>query len=268
MPAIQLERLYRQTAELAEWYHQPEKFAIGLRDLFEFYADRTHRRGTSGAPALAIKTYKIPLPVMRRVLHELGTPLKADPLAALPLVDALWAREVYEFRVLAIQVISQLPVSMDAAVFERIRDWSRENHEEKLLVLLAEQGLSGLRRQDIGAFQKHVEDWCRGDNFLDQRLGLLALLPLVQDESFTNLPLIYNMLTPLLDDLPKTLRADLLQVIRPLVKRSPKETAFFLRQRLGEAEQPQGMVWLIRRLLEDFPADQRAGLRATVRKQD
>jgi hypothetical protein len=266
MPAIQLERLYRQATELAEWYHQPEKFATGLRDLFEFYADRTHRRGTSGAPALAIKTYKIAQPVMRRVLHELDTPLKADPQAALPLVDALWVREIYEFRVMAIEIISRLPVSLAAPVFERIQEWSRDNREEKLLSLLAERGMAALREQDIDDFLVHVRGWCQGDNFLDRRLGLLALLPLVKDGDFTNLPLIYGILTPLLDDLPKTLRADLLPVLRPLVRRSPKETAFFLRQRLEEAAQPGEVTWMIRRLLEDFPADQRASLRGEINK--
>ncbi len=268
MPAIQLERLYRQTAELVEWYLQPDKFVLALRDMFEFYADRTHRRGQSGKSALAIKTYKVPQPVMRRILHELRLPLKADPQAALPLVDALWARPELESRTLAIDILSQLPLFLSDEVITRIDHWNRENHEERLLDLLARQAPQTIRQQDQAAFLDYVREWVHSQSFLSQRFGLLALRPLLRDERFSNLPVIYGIIEPLFNDLPKTLRADLLLVVRPLVQRSPKEAAFFLRQVLGRTEQPKQVHWLVRRLLEDFPADQRAGLRALVKNGD
>lgn len=268
MPAIQLERLHRQAAELVEWYLQPEKFVLALRDMLEFYADRTHRRGQGGKSALAIKTYKVPVPVTRRILHELSLPLKADPGAALALVDALWAREVLEFRMLAIDILSQLPLTLADEVITRLNHWNRDNHEEQLLDLLAKQAPQTIRQQDQGAFLGYVQTWVHNPSFIFQRFGLLAMLPLLQDEDFSNLPAIYNILEPLFNDLPKTLRADLLLVMRPLVLRSPKEAAFFLRQQLERAEQPKQVVWLVRRLLEEFPADQRAGLRALSKKQN
>lgn len=266
MPAVQLERLYRQAAELAEWYLQPEKFVLALRDMLEFYADRTHRRGQAGKPAMAIKAYKVPGPVMRRILHELRLPLKADPGAALPLVDALWAREVFEFRKLAIDILSQLPLFLVDEVIARIHQWTRDNHEEQLLDVLAKRAPQTIRQQDQGAFLGYVRTWVHSKSFIFQRLGLLALQPLLQDEDFTNLPAIYSIFEPLFADLPKTLRADLLLVMRPLVQRSPKEAAFFLRQRLEQTERPKQARWLVRRLLADFPEDLRAGLRAISKK--
>ena len=51
MPAIQLTRLRLQTAGLAESFANPQAFVRGLHDLLDYYADRTHRPGQSGAPA-------------------------------------------------------------------------------------------------------------------------------------------------------------------------------------------------------------------------
>jgi hypothetical protein len=54
-------------------------------------------------------------------------------------------------------------------------------------------------------------------------------------------------------------------VMAALARRSPSETAHFLRQNLAS---PQGLdtAWLIRKLLPEFPQEARARLRETLRE--
>ena len=60
------------------------------------------------------------------------------------------------------------------------------------------------------------------------------------------------------------LRQDLLDVLAVLAHRSPKETAFFLRQTM-DMPSATDTSWLIRQTLNEFPEDVQESLRETVR---
>jgi hypothetical protein len=75
-----------------------------------------------------------------------------------------------------------------------------------------------------------------------------------------------RLITPLVRLAPVSIRPDLLQVIQRMASRSPKETAFFLRQNLVIKEDNPGTAWLTRQSLAYFPADTRAVLRAALKE--
>lgn len=104
MPAIQLNRLNKQANDLAALYNEPARFVRELRDLFEFYSDRTRRPSQTGAPDPVIPTYNVPDPVLRRVLFAITPYIAEDPESALLLADACWARQHLEFRIMAAQI--------------------------------------------------------------------------------------------------------------------------------------------------------------------
>ena len=124
MPAIQLARLRQQAVELAELFSQPEVFIKELKDLFEFYSDRTRRPSQVGAPPPILKAYKIPAPVIRRILFELNPRVKDDPQGGFSLVDALWEQPILELRMLAISFLFKLPAAEHEQILERLEKWS------------------------------------------------------------------------------------------------------------------------------------------------
>jgi hypothetical protein len=100
-----------------------------------------------------------------------------------------------------------------------------------------------------------------------QQQGLRALLPMINDPRFENLPVFFRLIAPLTRTAPSAVRPDLLDVLESLARRSPPETAFFLRQTLDTPNSPD-TPWLIRQCLRAFPDELQASLRETVRGLD
>ena len=69
MPAIDLARLKKQTAQLADLFDQPSAFLRELREVLEFYVNRT-LRSQSVAPSSVLPTYRPPVVVLRQVEKE------------------------------------------------------------------------------------------------------------------------------------------------------------------------------------------------------
>jgi hypothetical protein len=267
MPAVQLARLRRQTAELAEYFYQPEVLVRKLTDLFEFYADRTQRPNQPSTAQTLIKTYKVPQPVLRRVGQELGALIGSDPQAALVLIDVLWAQENLESRLLAIELLGKLDPGMLSEISERALAWNQANDEGKLLEALGRQGMARLREESPDALLKFVDRLLKTGEVRQQRFGLLALELLLEEGRFENLPAVYRSLNPALKKAEKGLRSSLIGVIRPLVQQSPQETAFFLRQILSKNKN-RTLTQIIRRSLEEFPPEFQKSLRSALKSED
>ena len=265
MPAIQLTRLRLQAAHLRDSFSRPEDFTRGLQAMMGFYADRTHRSGQSGEPPPLMPAYHIPAPVLRQVLLELKPLILQEPENAFSLTDALWAQNNLECRLLAAAILGNIPASNTGGVLERITAWSSIEKEDRLIQALLDQGLAGLRRLSSTKFLQLVEQWLASDQLNDQRMGLIALGILARDSSFTNLPVIFQILSAPLKAIPAGLRNNLIDILRILARRSPTETAYFLKENLSS---PGSLAagWLIRQLLDEFPKETRDSLRESLRQ--
>jgi hypothetical protein len=264
MPAIHLPRLRRQASELAEKFSQPKVFVQELKDLLEFYSDRTRRIGKVGAPTPILQMYKVPDPVLRRIRLEMEPHIEAEPEKAFALVDALWEKPVFELRFLAICLLGDIPSSKHKPLLKRLQNWGKENQEDILLETMATHSLARLRVSEPEMMIQQVEKWLKSKKLNYHKLGLLALLAQITDTDYENLPVIYRLLRLLMPTAPKELRPYLRDLIRPLAHRSPLETAFFLRESLAGSSNPI-IPWLIRHSLESFPKDVQADLRAALK---
>ena len=124
-----------------------------------------------------------------------------------------------------------------------IEVWCKENHEEALLDALAKHSLTMLQTENPNSLIAKAQEWIAAPQTKSknkptqppaavinlQKLGLRALMPMINDPKFENLPKIYNSLRPIFESPPKVLRPDLLDILRLLAERSPAETAYFLR---------------------------------------
>jgi hypothetical protein len=93
---------------------------------------------------------------------------------------------------------------------------------------------------------------------------LQSLLPLIEDESFHNLPRIFALIHPLISQPNPRIQFMLLTVIEALAKRSPIETVYNLKLILQGKFSPE-LPRLLRRLLNSFPDEQAQSLRQAIK---
>jgi hypothetical protein len=264
MPAIHLPRLRRQAAELAEKFENPRAFNQELKDLFEFYSDRTRRPGQTGAPSPWIKVYKVPDPVLRRIYLEIAPLAGAYPEKAFDLVVVLWQEPLFEHRLIACRLLGEIPSSEHQRLLALLEEWVNENEEESLLECIATQSLVRLREENPEVLTAQIEKWLGSQGIKYQKLGLIALLAQLTATEFENLPAVYRLLGMHMPTASKGLRPYLRDLLKPLARRSPLETAFFLRQSLEGSDNPV-IPWLIRHSMEFFPKDVQSSLKAALK---
>lgn len=266
MPAIQLERLRRQSSELAQSFGKPETFIHQLESIFEYYSDHTSRPSQAGKPPPLLVTYKIPNPVMRQILRDLKAQAIDNSEAALNLVEVLWSVPKFEFRLLAIQIMGTIPPENNEEITNRLVNWVQGNQEELLFDSLADQGLIYLRNSHLNFLIEEIGKWVAAKQINLKKLGVRALTNILIELHYENLPVIYRMIKPLIVDAPKQLRSYLLELILQLIPISAPETAQFLKEIL-ESKNSKTTIWLIRRSIEHFPDEIGINLRSSLREQ-
>lgn len=267
MPAIQPARLRHQAALLAEHFPDPPAYIRSLHYVLDFYSDRARRPGKTGKPGPLLSAYNVRPPVLRMVLQEITPLAQQDILGGLALCDALWAEPYLECRLLAGMLLGQIPPQPPEEITSRLQRWITTDLEFFLIEALLSNGVERLHRQQPQVLLRMIEDWLSSTKTFPQQLGLRALLPLIKDPGFENLPVFFRLIQPLCQVAPVALRPDLLDVLAALAQRSPQETTYFLRQTLLFPDSPD-TPWLIRQSLGQFPPDFQASLRQAVRQAD
>jgi hypothetical protein len=264
MPAIQIARLKIQSAQLAECFNTPSVFVTNLHELLDLYANRTVRPKQTGDPVPLIPSYNVPLPVLRQISIDLEPYIHTDPSGAIRLSDRLWQEKYLEFKTLAITVLGSISPDPSLPIFERVRAWANPLTEKALVELILDEGLRQVRKKLTENFLHEIKILISSEDWLSQQMGLQAILPLIMDEEFGNLPVLFSLISPVLKSFNPALRPDLLKVLVALANRSPRETAYFLRQALLSKDYDD-VTWLIRRTLPSFSVDLQASLREALR---
>jgi hypothetical protein len=264
VPAIQPARLRQQVALLAEHFDDPPALTRSLHFLLDYYSDRARRPGKTGRPGPLLVAYNVRSPVLRVLVQELNPLVQENPAGGLDLCDALWAEPYLEFRLLAAMLLGQIPPTPPEAITDRLKLWITTDVEFFLIEALLNHGVERLHREQPQAFLQLIESWMESTKIFQQQLGLRALVQLINDPTFENLPIFFRLIQPLCLASPAGLRPDLLDVISALARRSPQETAYFLRQSLMFPDAPD-TSWLIRQSLSQFPAEVQSSLRQAMR---
>lgn len=260
MPAIRTERLKTQVALLTRKFMRPGEFMTGLRDLFDQYAFHVYRPGQAVPPRSYIPAYHIPELVMLQLQTSLRPECLAHPQEGLALADILWAEKNMEPRLLSTYLLGQIPVEFFDEVTVRLQRWSLPVEDRPLLRALFSAGTVTLRRSAIRRWLEVIQSWLSSPLPGQQASALQALLALLEDPSFENLPAVFSMLGSLFQAAPASMQSDLQDVLEACLRRSPVETGFFLRQQLM-ASSSTGLTRLARRVLNQLPQSAQADLR-------
>jgi hypothetical protein len=266
MPAIQLARLKIQAEELSAKAGSPVEFCRELHALLDYYADRAYRPGKTGQPPPLLKSYHVSPPVMRQILSSLQPFIAREQQGTLELSDALWSESYYELRMLAVSLLGQVSLDPPEPILERFTSWANPSVEKRLIRILIETGLARLRREQRQRYLDEATARLMDSSEFVQQLGLQFLEPVVTAQDFEDYPAITRLLTPILRSGSTLLRHDLLRLTQALAKKSPKETAFYLRQNLVYKQNNLNTTWLIRHTLADFPPENQEYLREGLRE--
>jgi DNA alkylation repair enzyme len=267
VPAIQPALLRKQAVLLAENFENPPAFKRSLHYLLEYYAEHSRLPGQAGKPAPIIAAYKVHPPVLRFILQELESLACEKPDQGLILCDSLWEEPYLEFRLLASMLLGKIPPEPPELINARLNSWLSPDLEFPLIEAVMKYSLIQLRKDQPEAIMRLIKDWLEQKNPFYKQLGLRAILPIIHQPDFENLPIFFRLIQSLMSNVPTGLRPDLLDVLAALAERSPQETAFFMQQCLSLPNSPD-THWLIRQSLKYFPAEIQNSLRQAEKRSD
>ena len=263
MPAIDLARLKKQTAQLVDLFGQPAGFLRAHREVLDFYVNRT-LRSQSVAPSSVLPTYRTPTVVLRQIENELGPVAAKQPIQALELADALWDEGWLETRLLAAFLLGRIP-PQEERLLARLTAWTQAVRDPEVRAALLTTSLTRLRNETPDLFLVLVKEWLHPARQRMWSNGIQALVPLISSPNFDNLPPIFETIEPVFKAAPAALQFDLQELITTLYMASPSETTYFLQQILKGTRSNHPAVAL-RRMLPDLPPELQVSLREILRE--
>lgn len=263
MPAIDLARLRKQTAQLADIFGEPAVFLRELREILEFYVNRT-LRSQSVAPSSVLPTYRTPAVVLRQIEKELGSVAEQQPIQALELADALWDEGWLETKLLAAFLLGRIP-PQEERLLARLTAWTQAVRDPEVRAALLTTSLTRLRKETPDLFLILVKEWLHPARQRMWSNGVQALVPLISSSDFDNLPPIFEIVDPIIKASPATLQYDLQELITTLYEASPDETIYFLQQTLKGTKSPLPAIAL-RRMSPELPPELQSSLREMLRQ--
>lgn len=266
MPAIEFSRLRTKIELLGKVYDQPEQFLKDLNDLFFFYSDLTFPANSNrGAAVTTLRSYRVPAVINRELEKMLSTKASTQPLETLNIVDQLWQTKIHEACLLASALLGSLPVTYAEETLKRIETWCTANERAELIELLLTNGSATLRRENEALWTKKISDWLHSHDRSMQHTAIMGLQPLLNDERFINLPVVFDLLYPVMLNPDPHLVQILLQTVELLQKRSEPETVYFLKQVISQSKS-EDLPRFIRRATPSFSESAQESLRNALRK--
>jgi hypothetical protein len=265
MPAIDLARLRKQAARLADFFFVPDEFIKHLHEMLDFYVNYTIRKPPVSAPVVDHQSYRTPSVVVKQIelelMHLAEKNENAD--AALDLADHLWDESYLETRLLAAFLLGHIP-PQEERLLARLTAWTQQVHEEDLRAELLNSSLSRMRKEAPDKFLELIGEWLKPNRTRLWPNGIQAVISAVSDPEFTNLPPLLKIVEPVVAAAPSKLQREIEELILVLYKVSPTETSYFIRQVLITSEDPMTII-TFRRISPSLPTDLKEEVREFIK---
>lgn len=265
MPAIDLARLRKQASRLADFFFLPDEFMKHLREMLDFYVNYTLRTVENVAPGSNLKTYRTPHAVLTQIENELRPIAEANPHFALELADILWDEGALETRLLAAFLLGRIP-PQEERLLPRITAWTQQIRDPSVRAALLSTSLTRMRKETPDQFLTLAREYLHPERVRVWSNGIQALIPMIADTDFENLPAIFDIVEPIIEEAPSTLQNDLTDLIVALYRASASETIFMLKHVLTNSQNPMTAITL-RRISPNFPPPLQKELRGLLQAQ-
>jgi hypothetical protein len=263
MPAVDLARLRKQANRLADFFFLPDEFMKHLREILSFYVNYTLRTKENVAPGSNLKTYRTPPAVLTHIENELRAVAEENPHFALELADVLWDEGALETRLLAAFLLGRIPPQEERLV-PRLTAWTQQVRDADVRAALLSTSLTRMRKETPEQFLTLIREYLHPARTRSWSNGIQALLPMVADTGYTNLPPILDIVEPVIEEAPAIVQTDLADLIVALYRASANETTFMLKHVLANSENPMTAITL-RRILPSLPPPLQDELRDLLR---
>jgi hypothetical protein len=265
MPAIDLARLRKQANRLADFFFLPDEFMKHLREMLEFYINHTLRTVENVAPGSNLKTYRTPSAVLTQIENELRSVAEANPEFALNLADILWDEGALETRLLAAFLLGRIP-PQEGRLLPRLTAWTQQVRDADVRSALLSTSLTRMRKETPDQFLNLIREYLHPARARTWSNGIQALLPMIADTTYANLPPILDIVEPIIEEAPSTLQNDIAELIVALYRTSANETTFMIKHILTNTQNPMTVITL-RRIATSFPPPLQIELRDLLRPQ-
>ncbi len=265
MAAIDLARLRKQANRLADFFFLPDEFMKHLREMLDFYVNYTLRTKENVAPGSNLKTYRTPPAVLTHIENELRAVAEANPHFALELADVLWDEGALETRLLASFLLGRIPPQQEKLI-PRLTAWTQQIRDPDVRSALLSTSLTRMRKETPEQFLMLIREYLHPARVRSWSNGVQALLPMIADTNYTNLPPILDIVEPVIEEAPAIIQNDLADLIVALYRASANETTFMLKHVLTNSQNPMTTITL-RRILSSLPPALQNNLRELLRPQ-
>ena len=144
--------------------------------------------------------------------------------------------------------------------------WTAQVRDPSVRAALLTTSLARVRKETPTQFLQLIGEWLHPGRMRTWPNGIQALLPMIEDPAFQNLPPVLDVVEPIIEAAPPLIQLDLEELILALYKASPNETSFFLRQVISASKDPM-TVTTLKRISSSFPMELQNELRDLLRKQ-
>lgn len=230
MPAFDLVRLRTQINELVSLITEPKSFLFKFHDLLEFYNNWTHKSGQETPSKPLVKSYNVSLQIIKQIELSLVPQIKTSPQVTLNLADALWRDEYLESKNLAAYILGQTSLDFSNQIKERILTWAEPGLTNIILDTLFQKATLKLEQEKPEEWEELVLGFLNHYDPNMQILGLKAIANVIDNPNFNNIPSLFKIIRPFLQEPKDVIQIALNKVIKALASRTPVETAYLLKQ--------------------------------------
>jgi hypothetical protein len=175
----------------------------------------------------------------------------------------LWDEGALETRLLAAFLLGRIP-PQEERLLPRITAWTQQIRDPNVRAALLSTSLTRMRKETPDQFLTLVREYLHPERTRSWSNGIQALIPMIADTDFENLPAIFDIVEPIIEEAPSTLQNDLTDLIVALYRASASETIFMLKHVLSNSQNPMTAVTL-RRISPNFPPPLQKELRSLLR---
>jgi len=148
--------------------------------------------------------------------------------AVLPLADGLWDFNSFETKLFSIILLANLKSSDHHQLIDRLAQWIQPQTDQVLVNEILNQCVHNFEILESDAFFNLIARWLNSTDMEMKKAGLKSISLVIAIKDYSNLPKIFQLLNPVIDQPIVQIQSDLLSLIRLLTSHSQAETASFL----------------------------------------
>ncbi|PWH16086.1 MAG: hypothetical protein D6735_00215 [Acidobacteria bacterium] len=265
MPLIDPSRLEKQIQQCFSVQSNASLFVEAIKELLDSYADHAYRPGELATLPSFLKSYHVPQPLLRTLKKELAVFCQSESVQALSIAKELWEEPYQECKELAISILEKLPLEMEAELLKTVEQWVSSCTHLELIESIAQNGLNTIRKHQTASLIERAQNWLIDERPNMRKFGFLVLQKVSDTISFSDLPLLFKVISPFLNRCPIEYYQDVVLICNALIGKSPKEMAYLMRKAITENPSADARK-LMKSCLNTFPPELQTDLKAAIQR--